>query len=268
MGKNDFNPSSSYMWNSWKKFVPVASPTVTYGTPLVQSTTRNLGNVSDTMASVLTNANTSFGSGLPKTSYSNSGSTTNAVTNTTGIPSANYGSTTTPTATATGNLGRALTAGEQKLITALGDNYSPLSQEVNATLMNSPDNYTFLDSAGNSFVDGSATNPQLDFYNTWKNDTTFGLSNGTWQGIGNVANLANMAYNGVMQYLNYRQAKKAAEEQKALNHANYTASAKAYNSKFRSGNYIGRAMVGAGYTDEMRQRDNAGLKEAMVAENY
>ena len=95
-----------------------------------------------------------------------------------------------------------------------------------------------------------------------------GLTNGTWQGIGAGLNLANFGLNGILGYLNYRTAKKAMEQQNAYNHATYAANAKAYNTKLRSGNYIGRALAGDNYTDEMRKADDAGLKEAQVSETY
>ena len=58
------------------------------------------------------------------------------------------------------------------------------------------------------------------------------------------------------------------EQQNAYNHATYAANAKAYNTKLRSGNYIGRALAGDNYTDEMRKADDAGLKAAQVSETY
>lgn len=111
----------------------------------------------------------------------------------------------------------------------------------------------------------NTVNPYQQF-----NDATglFGWKNSTWQGIGAGLNLANFGLNGILGYLNYRTAKKAMEQQNAYNHATYAANAKAYNTKLRSGNYIGRALAGDNYTDEMRKADDAGLKEAQVSETY
>lgn len=95
-----------------------------------------------------------------------------------------------------------------------------------------------------------------------------GLTNGTWQGIGAGLNIANFGTNAVLGYLNYRNSKQAVENQNALNHANYRAQAKAYNTKLRSGNYIGRGLAGSNYTDEMRKADDAALKEAYADSDY
>lgn len=105
-------------------------------------------------------------------------------------------------------------------------------------------------------------------YQNWADSTSFGLKNSTWQGLGQGFQIANTVFNGIMGYLNYRQAKKAAEEQKALNHANYAAAAKSYNNGITSGNYIGRALVGKSYNDEDRARDDAALNNAKVSETY
>lgn len=121
---------------------------------------------------------------------------------------------------------------------------------------------------------GTGTNVATNYetpsqtYQNWANSTSFGLQNSTWQGLGQGFQLANTVFNGVMGYLNYRQAKKAAEEQKALNHANYAAAAKSYNNGITSGNYIGRALVGKSYNDEDRARDDAALNNAKVSETY
>lgn len=103
----------------------------------------------------------------------------------------------------------------------------------------------------------------------WGDQTGYlGLKNSTWQGIGAGLNLANFGLNGILGYMNYRNAKKAMEQQNAYNHATYAANAKAYNTKLRSGNYIGRALAGSNYTDEMRAADDAALNKAYVAEDY
>lgn len=128
------------------------------------------------------------------------------------------------------------------------------------------------------FMTPSGTSSAVDAVNTanisntttpWAQQEGFlGLTNGTWQGIGAGLNLANFGLNGILGYLNYRTAKKAMEQQNAYNHATYAANAKAYNTKLRSGNYIGRALAGDNYTDEMRKADDAGLKAAQVSETY
>ena len=123
------------------------------------------------------------------------------------------------------------------------------------------------------FMTPSGTSSAVDAVNTSNisnNDATglFGWKNSTWQGIGAGLNLANFGLNGILGYLNYRTAKKAMEQQNAYNHATYAANAKAYNTKLRSGNYIGRALAGDNYTDEMRAADDAGLKAAQVSETY